>query len=331
MPMVPIPEIFLVKLLKSSGLIADSSTMVTEIDQLRINFDSEALWTMNLALALVMFGIALEIKPADFRQILRNPKAVLTGVSCQFLLLPALTCVLIWWWEPQPSFALGMILVASCPGGNVSNFMSHLSRGNTALSVSLTAIATLLAVFMTPLNLQGWGSLYGPSAALLTDVHINLWEMVQLVALLLGVPLIAGMVLGAWKPGIARRMAKIFKVVSLLFFVFLIFIALYNNRDIFMDYVGLVFALVFFHNLSAFLLGYTSGRIMKLPFRDVKSITIETGIQNSGLGLLLIFTFFEGLGGMALIAAFWGIWHLVSGLVLSAIWGGIPLRKESVL
>lgn len=305
--------------------------METQIDQLRINFDSEALWLMNLALALVMFGIALEIKPSDFRQILRNPRAVLTGVTCQFLLLPALTFLLVWWWEPQPSFALGMILVASCPGGNVSNFMSHLCRGNTALSVSLTAIATLLAVIMTPLNLQGWGSLYEPTAALLTDVHINFWEMVQLVALLLGLPLISGMLLGSWKPELANRMAKIFKVVSLLFFVFLIFIALYNNRDIFMDYVGMVFGLVFFHNLLAFLLGYTSGSVMGLPFRDVKSITIETGIQNSGLGLLLIFTFFEGLGGMALLAAFWGIWHLVSGLVLSAIWGGIPIRKESVL
>jgi BASS family bile acid:Na+ symporter len=126
-------------------------------------------------------------------------------------------------------------------------------------------------------------------------------------------------------------MAKLFKIVSLLFFVFLIFVALYNNRDIFLDYVGLVFTLVLFHNISAFLLGYTSGRVMRLPFRDVKSITIETGIQNSGLGLLLIFTFFEGLGGMALLAAFWGIWHLVSGLALSALWGGIPVRKESVL
>ncbi len=305
--------------------------METQIDQLRINFDNEALWTMNLALALVMFGIALEIRPEDFRQILRNPKAVVTGVCCQFLLLPALTFLLVWWWQPQPSFALGMILVASCPGGNVSNFMSHLSDGNTALSVSLTAIATLLAVVMTPLNLQTWGSLYGPSAALLTDVQIDLWEMVRLVALLLGVPLVAGMLLGNWKPRLASKMARIFKVVSLLFFIFLIFVALYNNRDIFMEYVGLVFVLVLIHNLAAFLLGYTSGRLMRLPLRDVKSITIETGIQNSGLGLLLIFTFFEGLGGMALIAAFWGIWHLVSGLALSALWGGIPVRKESVL
>ena len=182
--------------------------MQTQIDQLRINFDSEALWTLNLALALVMFGIALELRPSDFARILRNPRAVLTGVCCQFLLLPALTFLLVWWWEPFPSFALGMILVASCPGGNVSNFMSHLAGGNTALSVSLTAFATLLAVVMTPLNLQVWGGLYAPSAALLTEVRIDLWEMIRLVALLLGLPLLAGMAFGHWKPGLAGRISK---------------------------------------------------------------------------------------------------------------------------
>jgi BASS family bile acid:Na+ symporter len=305
--------------------------METQIDQLRIHFDSESLWTLNLALALVMFGIALEIRPADFRRILQSPRSVLTGVCCQFLLLPALTLFLIWWWEPLPSFALGMVLVAACPGGNVSNFMAHLSGGNTALSVSLTAIATLLAVIMTPLNFQFWGGLYGPAAELLTTVHIDLWEMVRLVGLLLGVPLIAGMLLGSWKPGLASRMGRVFKVGSLLFFVFLIFMAIYQNRDIFMDYVGWVFALVFFHNLAALSLGFSAGRLMNLPSKDVKSITIETGIQNSGLGLLLIFTFFEGLGGMALIAAFWGIWHLVSGLAISGIWGVLPLKKESAV
>lgn len=305
--------------------------METQIDQLRINFDNEALWTLNLALALVMFGIALDLRPADFARILRRPRSVLTGVCCQFLLLPALTFLLVWWWEPLPSFALGMILVASCPGGNVSNFMSHLAGGNTALSVSLTALATLLAVVMTPLNLQVWGGLYGPSAALLTEVHIDLWEMIRLVALLLGVPLLAGMAFGYWKPRLASRMSKFFKGASLLFFVFLIFIALYNNRGHFMDYVGLVFALVFFHNLAAFSLGYSGSRLMGLPKGDVKSITIETGIQNSGLGLLLIFTFFDGLGGMALLAAFWGIWHLVSGLALSGLWSKVLVKKESVL
>ena len=305
--------------------------METQIDQLRIHFDSESLWTLNLALALVMFGIALEIRTSDFRRILQSPRSVLTGVCCQFLLLPALTFLLSWWWEPLPSLALGMVLVAACPGGNVSNFMAHLSGGNTALSVSLTAVATLLAVVMTPVNFQLWGGLYGPASELLTTVHIDLWEMVRLVGLLLGVPLLAGMLLGHWKPGLSSRMSRFFKVGSLLFFVFLIFMAIYQNRDVFMDYVGWVFALVFFHNLAALSLGFSAGRLMGLPARDVKSITIETGIQNSGLGLLLIFTFFEGLGGMALIAAFWGIWHLVSGLVLSGIWGVLPLKKESAI
>ena len=305
--------------------------MESQIDQLRIHFDNDALWTLNVALALVMFGIALEIRPSDFRQILRRPRSVLTGVCCQFVLLPALTFLLVWWWEPLASFALGMILVAACPGGNVSNFMSHLAGANTALSISLTAIATLLAVVMTPLNFQVWGGLYGPSAELLTQVHIDLWEMVRLVALLLGLPLLAGMALGTWKPRLARRLGRFFKMGSLIFFVILIFIALYRNRDIFMEYIGWVFALVLFHNLMALALGYSAGRVMSLPLRDVKSITIETGIQNSGLGLLLIFTFFEGLGGMALVAAFWGIWHLVSGLAVAGIWGAFPLKKESVL
>lgn len=305
--------------------------METEIDQLRINFDSESLWLLNLALALVMFGIALEIRPADFRRILRNPRAVLTGVGCQFLLLPALTFLLVWWWEPLPSFALGMILVASCPGGNVSNFMSHLAGGNTALSVTLTALATLLAVAMTPLNFQGWGSLYAPAAELLTEVHINFWQMAQLVGLLLGVPLISGMLFGTWKPGLAKKLAKGFKIGSLMFFILLIFLALYDNRDIFFEYIGWVFALVFFHNLAALTLGFSAGRVMKLPSPEVRSIAIETGIQNSGLGLLLIFTFFEGLGGMALIAAFWGIWHLVSGLVIAALWSRrIPNVRSAV-
>ena len=287
--------------------------METRIDQLRIHFDNESLWTLNLALALVMFGIALEIRPSDFREHLRNPRSVLTGVCCQFLLLPALTFLLVWWWEPLPSFALGMILVAACPGGNVSNFMSHLAGANTALSIGLTAIATLLAVVMTPLNLQVWGGLYPPSAALLTEVHIELWEMVRLVALLLGVPLLAGMAVGAWKPRLAKRLSRFFKFGSLLFFVFLIFVALYRNLDIFMEYVGWIFALVFFHNLAALALGYSAGRVMSLPTRDVRSICIETGIQNSGL------------------AAFWGIWHLVSGLAVSGIWGALPLKKETVL
>ncbi len=302
----------------------------TVLDNIHINFSSQALWVMNIALALVMFGIALEISVNDFKRLLQNPKPIFTGIFSQFLLLPAVTFLLVWLTEPIPSIALGMFMVAACPGGNISNFITHLAKGNSALSVSLTAVATLLAVFMTPLNLQFWGSMYGPTATILKDIAISPLEMVKLVSLLLAFPLILGMWVNHSKPILAKRMAKVLKLGSLLFFISLVFLALYNNREIFMDYIFYVFWIVIIHNLVAFTTGFSIAKLIGLAKKDVRSITIETGIQNSGLGLLLIFTFFDGLGGMALLVAFWGIWHLVSGLILSGFWGYRPIKKEEL-
>lgn len=301
------------------------------IDSVHINFDAESLWTLNIALALVMFGVALEISFNDFKELFRKPKLVLTGVFSQFVLLPVITFGLVWILEPMASIALGMFMVAACPGGNISNFITHLARGNSALSVTLTAIATLLAIIMTPLNLQFWGSLYEPTANILREVSISPLEMVKLVALLLGVPLILGMLVNRFWPIIAKRMAKGFKIGSLVFFVILVFLALYKNRDIFLDYVFYVFWLVLLHNLVAFLTGFSIAKAMGFSRENVRSITIETGIQNSGLGLLLIFTFFDGLGGMALLTAFWGIWHLVSGLLLGSFWGYGPMENKELV
>jgi BASS family bile acid:Na+ symporter len=224
-----------------------------------------------------------------------------------------------------------MILVASCPGGNVSNFMSHLAGGNTALSVSLTAIATLLAVVLTPLNFQFWGSLYPPAADILQAVQIQWWQMVRLVALLLGIPLLLGMGLRRLRPMLAIRLSGYFKKASLLFFVLLVVLAIWKDRDVFMEYVGWVFGIVLLHNLLALATGYAMGRGLRLPPADVKTLTLETGIQNSGLGLLLIFTFFDGLGGMALVAACWGIWHLVSGLLIAGLWSSRTLKKGQTI
>ncbi|WP_343485719.1 bile acid:sodium symporter family protein [Allomuricauda sp. d1] len=302
--------------------------METVIDNVHINFDPQSLWTLNIALALVMFGVALEISIGDFRQLLQSPKLVLTGVFSQFIMLPAVTFLMVWFFEPLPSIALGMLMVAACPGGNISNFMTHLAKGNTALSVTLTAIATLLAIVMTPFNLEFWGSLYPPTSRIIQQVSISFFEMAKLVALLLGLPVILGMWLNHAKPIIAKKMAKYFKMGSLLFFAALIFLALYQNRDIFLEYVVYVFGLVVVHNLVAFSTGFSLAKLLGFSKENVRSITIETGIQNSGLGLLLIFTFFDGLGGMALLTAFWGIWHLVSGLALGSYWGLAFAKKE---
>ena len=300
------------------------------LDNVSLNFDAQAQWVLNISLALVMFGIALEISISDFKGLFQRPKPIFVGLFSQFFLLPLITYLLVWLIEPIPSVALGMIMVAACPGGNVSNFISHLAQGNTALSVSLTAAATLLSVFFTPLNLQFWGNLYLPAQQILKQVALSPWEMIQLVSLLLGLPLVLGIYVNHLKPNFAKKMGKVLKVVSLVFFIVLVFLALFNNRAVFYEYIIYVFWIVVLHNVLAFLTGFSFAELMGLSKKNVRSITIETGIQNSGLGLLLIFSFFDGLGGMALLAAFWGIWHLVSGLLLAAFWGYKPIKTETL-
>lgn len=269
-----------------------------------------------------MFGVALDIKPSDFKNLITNPQATLLGIFSQFVLLPGLTFGLILLINPYPSIALGMIMVAACPGGNISNFMTNLSGGNAALSVSLTAFATVAAIFMTPVNLQFWGSLYQPTQQILETVRIDPVQIFKTIALILGVPLLLGMWWRQYRPAIAQKMSKWLKPISILIFLGFIAAAFAVNFEIFLETIHLVVVIVFIHNGIALGSGYLLARSFSLPKADRKTLTIETGIQNSGLGLLLIFTFFDGLGGMALVAAWWGLWHIVSGLTLSFFWSG---------
>lgn len=303
----------------------------TLLDNVHIQFDAQSLWLLNISLAFVMFGIALEIKPGDFRQLIISPKPVITGVVSQFLLLPFITFLLVYTLAPSPGIALGMFMVAACPGGNVSNFITQMAGGNTALSVSLTALATLLAIVMTPFNFEFWGSLYGPTAALLKSVAISPLSMVQLVSLLLGLPLFLGIMVNTLAPVTALRMSRIFRKASLIFFILLIFIAIFKNKALFLEYIWYVFWIVLIHNILALSSGYLFARSLGNASKDVRTVTIETGIQNSGLGLMLIFTFFDGMGGMALLTAFWGIWHLVSGMLLAAFWNKITVVKRKLV
>ena len=301
---------------------------MNELDSIQIHFDNSSLWVLNIALAIVMFGVSLGISVEDFKRLLKEPKLVLIGILSQFILLPFFTFLLIMVVKPQPSIALGMIMVAACPGGNISNFMTHLAKGNTALSVSLTAFATFLAMFMTPFNFEFYGNLYTPTAELLKDVQVAPFELVKLVLLILGVPLVLGMWLRNKNEILANKISKFLRPFSIILFVAIVIIAFANNLDVFNKYVHHVLALGILHNMLAILLGLMVAKLFGLSFKNQKALAIETGIQNSGLGLLLIFTFFNGLGGMAIMAAFWGIWHIISGLLLSLYWSK---KSEKVL
>lgn len=297
------------------------------LDSIRLNFSQTSLHLMNISIGFIMFGVALGIKWENFKSIFLNPRTVIIGLSSQFLALPAVTFIAVWSLGSfiTPSVAFGMLLVASCPGGNISNFISSVAKANVALSVSLTAIGTVLAVLFTPLNFAFWGGLYSTTSPLLRPIHINPFDMFQTVIILLGIPVAAGIIFSKKLPKITQAIKKPIEKLSILIFATFVVLAFRNNYEYFIRYINWILIIVFIHNALALLTGYWFSRSFKLNRIDSRTISIETGIQNSGLGLVLIFNpkIFPpelNMGGMAFIAAWWGIWHIISGLSLAYIW-----------
>ena len=299
------------------------------IDSIQVSLNAGGMNTINIILAFVMYGVALGIKPQIFVDVFRKPKSVLLGMLCQLVLLPAFTCglaILLTGWI-SPMMGLGMILVAACPGGNISNFMSSLGKANIELSVSLTAISTALAVFLTPFNFWLWGTLYLNSAAVTADIPrlvIPLMDVFKTIFILLGIPLVLGILTSQYLPKVANALKKPLQWLSIVIFLAMVVLSFSSNIDAFLVSVKYIFIVVLIHNLLALGIGFSVGTIAKVPFRDRRTLTIETGIQNSGLGLVLllgtsIFANFPPHGGMLVITAWWGIWHIISGLTVATL------------
>lgn len=289
------------------------------LENIHLNFSEDKLLMLNVSLGIIMFGVALSLDIKNFKTLLIKPRGVITGVTSQFILLPILTFLLILIIEPLPGIALGMILVASCPGGNVSNFYTSLSKGNVELSVLLTVIASILAVFLTPVNFKFWASFI--DAPLFFDkIQVDFWKMVSTIMFVLFVPLILGLLVSNKLPKLTKVIAKPIKILSILILAAIIGMAFWANIDNFLNYYDYIIYIVFIHNAVALSSAYFYARILGNPKVNAVTVSIETGIQNSALGLVLIFNFFDGNGAMALITAWWGIWHLIAGFVASRIY-----------
>ncbi len=294
------------------------------MDAAQMDFSPGGLVVLNAILGVVMYGVALDLRVADFQHAVKVPRAFFAGALSQLVLLPALTCGLTLLLRPPPSVALGMMLVAACPGGNVSNFLVHFARGNTALSVTLTAFSTAAAIAATPINLAFWASLNPDTAKLVAQIDLDPLGMLTTVLVILGVPLALGMWTAKRWPEVAAKLRKPMKIGSLVVFAAFVAIALGKNFGLFLTHIGELVGIVALHNGVALALGYGVATVARLPAADRRAIAIETGIQNSGLGLTLIFTFFGGLGGMAMVAGWWGIWHIVAGLTAASLWRRRP-------
>ena len=303
-----------------------------------INFGESGMTIVNIILAFVMFGVALGIKPHTFRDVFKNPKSVIVGVLLQWIGLPLITFIICLILNPwiTPMIALGMILVACCPGGNISNFISSLSKGNVELSVSMTAITTAFAPLVTPLNFFVWGNLYSYFVSVRADIptlHIPFMPMLQQILLLLGVPIVLGLFFSKRHPNATKKITKPAQILSILLFIGMVIVSFSQNFEIFINHLFYVVIIVLLHNAAALATGYFGGKLAKLPVKDCRSLTVEIGIQNSGLGLVLLFNpaifppeiWHNHYGGMLFITAWWGIWHIVSGLTVATLFRRKPL------
>ncbi|WP_166389585.1 bile acid:sodium symporter family protein [Nocardioides ochotonae] len=307
------------------------TVLATDVDNIRIAFEEGSLTTLKIVIGAILFGIALDTRLSDFAAAVRRPVVIAIGVVAQFLLLPALTFVLTLLLDVRGSVALGMILVACCPPGNVSNILTHRAGGDVALSVSMTAIGNVLAIFLMPINMAFWGSLHPTGDALLRDIDLSALDMLTEISFVIGVPFVAGITIARLWPRVAAVGHRIIGPLSFLALGGVILIGVTNNWGIFVDYIGIVLLAVFLHDALALLLGYGIARATRLPLPSTQAMTFEVGIRNAGLGLLLVFTYFDGLGGMALVAAWWGIWDIIAGLAVAQWWRARSTRRTSEL
>ncbi|MBP5369008.1 MAG: bile acid:sodium symporter family protein [Bacteroidales bacterium] len=305
-----------------------------QLDSVRLNYGNNGELVLSIVQAFIMFGVALGIKPLHFKTAFKYPKSVITGVVSQIVLLPLVTFLGVCCFRDYltVTVALGAILVACCPGGNVSNFISSISRGNIELSVSLTAISTVSAVIVTPLNFSLWGNLFINSSGLVRELYIPISDVFKTLFFIIGLPLLLGVLCSAKFPRFTQIIAKPIQRISVAIFMAMVIIAFGANFIKIITYVKYIFVIVLIQNALAFLAGNTAARVMHLNDRDRRTLTIETGIQNSGLALMLIFNpaIFPPeitTGGMEFLAAWWGVWHIISGLGLSLFWN---CRRKSL-
>ena len=283
------------------------------LDAVQLNLGGGTGIVMSIVLALIMFGIALGIRLDSLKDVFSKPKSILTGIALQWIGLPLVT------------FAIILI------------FISSFSKGNVELSVTMTAVSTICSPVITPLNFWMWGNLYLKYASLsgtltIPQLVIPFSEIFKTVFVILAVPIVLGMLFSHRFPKAASKLKSPFSIFSLLVFGVMVLGMFIPNWQLFLSYILWIFLLVLVHNACAFGVGFAGASLMKLPIKDRRSVTVEVGIQNSGLGLTLLLnpTIFKPeiwnnpetgvmYGGMLFVTAWWGIWHIISGLGLATI------------
>ena len=285
---------------------------------------------LSVVLALMVFSVALELRVDDFRRVLQTPKAVLCGLIPQFILLPIGTWLATLALDLPANVEAAMILVAACPGGSLSNVVTHFGRGNTALSVSVSAVASVIALFATPFNF-GWMIATNPATAgWLRELNLDASGIWVSLLVMLAIPMALGLLFSHRFPSLTGRIQKPLANFSLAALLAFIVLGLVKERQLLTLGLLPMLAIVILHNASGLLFGWLTSVAMGVCVRARRAVMFEGGMQNSGLALGIIAVQFNSDLGMVIIASLWGIWHIVSGMTCALYWRRIDARSAAL-
>lgn len=268
-------------------------------------------WWINPLLGVIMFGMGLTLSPQDFRIVFSRPRDVLVGCLAQFTIMPFMAWLLTKAFSLPADLALGVILVGCCPGGTASNVITYLAKGDLALSVGMTATSTVLAPFMTPF--LTW-LLAG------TLVDVNTLGMLQSIVYVVIAPILGGFLIQHFLPGFTKRAVAYLPAFSTLVIAFVVGIVVGHNASRLLMGGLLVIIVVMLHNLSGLALGYGVGRMLSLSHEKRAAISIEVGMQNSGLASSLATLHFAAFPMATIPGAIFSVWHNISGALVAKVY-----------
>jgi BASS family bile acid:Na+ symporter len=290
-----------------------------DIDLIRLNINETSINVLKVIIAFLMYAIALELKLSDFKTLFAKPKALLVGLSLQFVFFPILTVLFIQLFDLRASIALGLIMIAASPIGNLANLMTTLAKGNLALSVGLTSFTNLISLITAPLFIIYLGQFNEATAQYLKTIHLDQKEILEGVFIVLGIPVLLGMLTSYYRPRLATKIQQKMKKVSSAFLILFVLSALAVNFQHFLNHVKEIFSITFAYHLLTIVISIILLKITNINYTNVKSILITGIMKNSGLAFSLTLQFFPSLGGMALLVAFATISQLITGFLIVKI------------
>lgn len=299
------------------------------IDQALFNFSPRAGLVVAVMVGFLVFAVALDLTWEQFRRVLRSPRAPGVGLLAQYVILPATAFGVGMLMAATPSIALGLLLVACCPAGALSNYLTGVARGSVATSVSMTAISTLFSIVVTPLLFAFWATMNPATRAVIAHIEIDPMRVVMVLLIMLIAPVSAGMLIRAWRPGTADDIRLWVRRIAGLVFAVVVAILLLGNIAVLGSFASTALPPVLVTFAVAVLLGWGLARASGLQAGDRRAVTLEVAFQNVALAIGLAVAFFPSLAGVAITSILWGVVHLTAGFAIAAMWMRPPDHAQA--